>query len=403
MIRKNLGAAYSPLYFLAALGAGGLSVSFFIYLMFLVPHPNSAMVTYGDVWPLLTGTNWINAGLVGLTIAAILFFAFFHFKLLLWNLKEYMQFRRLEAFITLLNSNAEIGLMTIPLTLAMSVNVMFVLGALLVPGLWTVVEWLFPLAIIAFFSIGIYAMSILVRYFTRALVGGNVDFTTNNSLAPMISMFAFAMIAVGLAAPASMSDNTLTIAISIALSLFFFTIALLLTVIKLVNGFHSMMTNGISESASPSLWIMIPILTLLGITWIRLTHGLHHGFDNPLNYSSFFVSSMMVVSLQVLFGLIGYAVMKRMGYFAHYINGDKGNAGSFALICPGVAFFVFGMFFLNLGLAHNHIIGHGSWLYFAMMVPFMVVQLITIRVFFKLKSKLLNTQPTSGNVRAQAA
>jgi hypothetical protein len=292
--------------------------------------------------------------------------------------------------------------MAIPLTLAMSVNVMFVLGALLIPGLWTIVEWLFPLAITAFLAIGIYAMSILLNYFTRALVGGNVDFTTNNSLAPMISMFAFAMIAVGLAAPASMSINTLTIAISIAFSLFFFTIALLLTVIKLVNGFHIMMTNGISESASPSLWIMIPILTLLGITWIRLAHGLHHGFDNPLNHSSFFVSSMMVVSLQILFGLIGYAVMKRLGYFAHYINGDKGNAGSFALICPGVAFFVFGMFFINLGLAHNHIIEQGSWLYFATMVPFMAVQLITIRVFFKLKSKLLNA-PVVIATKTQAA
>ncbi|MGC8697664.1 MAG: TsoY family (seleno)protein, partial [Halothiobacillus sp.] len=369
MIRKNLGAAYSPLYFLAALGAGGLSVSFFIYLMFLAPHPNSAMVTFGDVWRILTGTNWLNASLVGLTIAAILFFALLHFKLLLWNIAEYTQFKRLDAFKTLLNSNAEIGLMTIPLTLAMSVNVMFVLGALLVPGLWTVVEWLFPLAIGAFFAIGIYAMTILVHYFTRALVGGQVDFTANNSLAPMISMFALAMIAVGLAAPAYMSHNTLTVAVSIALSLFFFTIALLLTIVKLVNGFHSMMTNGIAESASPSLWIMIPILTLLGITWIRLTLGLHQGFDHPLNNSSFFVSSMMIVSLQILFGLIGYAVMKRLGYFAHYINGDKGNAGSFALICPGVAFFVFGMFLLNLGLAHNHIIAQGSWLYFAMMVP----------------------------------
>ena len=31
--------SYSPLYFLASLGAGGLAVTFFMYLMFWVPHP----------------------------------------------------------------------------------------------------------------------------------------------------------------------------------------------------------------------------------------------------------------------------------------------------------------------------------------------------------------------------
>jgi len=34
---------YHPLYFLAALGAGGLTVSFFLYFLFLVPHPATPM------------------------------------------------------------------------------------------------------------------------------------------------------------------------------------------------------------------------------------------------------------------------------------------------------------------------------------------------------------------------
>lgn len=38
---------YRPLYFLASLGAGGMAVSFFMYLMFLVPHPH----TRSRGWP----------------------------------------------------------------------------------------------------------------------------------------------------------------------------------------------------------------------------------------------------------------------------------------------------------------------------------------------------------------
>jgi hypothetical protein len=36
---------YSPLYFLAALGAGGLSVTFFMWLMHWLPHPGRSVPT----------------------------------------------------------------------------------------------------------------------------------------------------------------------------------------------------------------------------------------------------------------------------------------------------------------------------------------------------------------------
>lgn len=49
MLRDN----YSPMYFLSALGAGGLSVSFFMYLMFLVPHKGVPMTTFDFAFPAL--------------------------------------------------------------------------------------------------------------------------------------------------------------------------------------------------------------------------------------------------------------------------------------------------------------------------------------------------------------
>lgn len=389
MQRQHPVTQFSPLYFLASLGAGGLTVSLFIYLMFLIPHPETPLVTFQHIATRLSQGAWWQVLLVTAALLGIGLFAFWHAQLLWWNLREFRLFQRTEAYATLRESNAEISLMAIPLTLAMSVNVLFVLGALFVPGLWQVIEWLFPLAITAFLIIGVFALRILLRYFARVLVGGTVDFVTNNSLAPMISLFALSMIAVGLAAPAAMSQNSTTVAVAIALSLFFFTTTGLLLLIKLVNGFGSMMASGIRESASPSLWIMIPILTLLGITTIRLTHGLHHGFDNPLNAGSLFVLSLMVLSAQILFGLLGYVVMRKLGYFRDYLTGDKKDAGSFALICPGVALFVFGMFFINVGLVHTGVIEHGSAIYFLLMLPFVWVQIKTAQVFFLLRKRLM--------------
>ncbi|WP_006788116.1 TsoY family (seleno)protein [Thiorhodospira sibirica] len=389
MLKKNLGEAFSPLYFLAALGAGGLTVSFFMYPMFMVPHPDTPMITFNHLWPILTGDNLWLAGLIALNLLAVAFFAVLHFRLLAWNLREFMLFRRTPAFDKLRQSNGKISLMAVPLTLAMTINVCFVLGALFVPNLWSVVEYLFPVAILGFLAVGIYALKILTAYFARVLTEGGMDFASNNSLSPMIAIFALAMIAVGFAGPGAMSEVRVMNAIGISLSLFFLSAAVLLAVIKLVMGFKAMMEHGISEAASPSLWIMIPILTLMGITWIRLVHGLHFGFNAEMTSSSFFVITVSILGAQILFGLIGWMVMRRLGYFRDYVHGDKGNAGSFSLICPGVAFFVFGIFFLTFGLVQTGLLQVLSPVYLLILAPFVYVQLKTISTLFVLQKRIL--------------
>ena len=390
MLVNNLRERYSPMYFLAALGAGGLAVSFFIYPMFLLPHPDTPMVTFNHLWPALTsGDNPLLAALIGIDLAAIAVFAVLHFWLLAWNLREFRLFRQTEAYQKLLSSNAEISLMAVPLTLAMTINVAFVLGAVFVPNLWSVVEWMYPGAIAAFLAVGIYALRILGAYFTRLFVHAQFDFAENNSLAPMVSIFALAMISVGLAAPGAMSHHREINAIAMVLSIFFASAAILLLVIKVVLGFDAILRHGIAPQAAGSLWILIPILTLLGITWVRWSMGLSHQFGNKQHPTDLLLFTTVIVSLQVLFGMIGYAVMKKLNYFADYAGGAKSNAGAFALICPGVAFFVFGMFFLTFGLVMPKLVGAGSWMYFLLMSPLVLVQFKTLQVYFRLFGKLL--------------
>jgi len=393
MLKRDLNSSYNPLFFLAALGAGGLAVSFFMYPMFLVSHPDTPIPTFNHLWPILTGPVSWQSVLLGLDLLAVLFFAYLHFRLLFWNIREYRQFRQTRAYDQLRDSNVEISLMAIPLTLAMTINAFFVLGALFVPNLWLVVEYLFPMALIGFAAVGLYALKILTTYFARTLTDGNVDFSTNNSLAPMIAIFALAMIAVGFAAPAAMSENRAMITIGMLASLFFLTIAGLLAIIKLVHGFQAMMAKGINEAASPSLWLVIPILTLMGITWIRLSHGLQNGFEQPINHTGLLMFGAVILSAQILFGLIGYVVMSRLGYFNDYTKGSKGNAGTFSLICPGVAFFVFGMFFTHVGLVHSGLIEHSTWAHYLIMAPFMLVQAKAIEVMLRITRNILHVEP----------
>ena len=377
---------FSPMCFLASLGAGGLSVSFFMYLMFLVPHPNTPMATYDFIIPALLKGDWLSL-VVSFSLVFIIAFAFLHFKLLIWNTKQFNLYKKTAAYEELINSNSQITLMTIPLTFAMTINVCFVLGAVFVPGLWGIVEFLFPFALLGFIVVGYFALKIFFEYFSRLLIKGDFDFSKNNNLSQMISIFALSMVAVGFAAPGAMSHNLVINSIGIFGALFFASLAMLLMLIKLTMGFKNMFEKGLGLEAAPSIWILIPILTLLGITFIRVSFGLEHNYATPLAKSSLFVFTSTILSLQIIFGILGYMVMKKMGYFEKYIHSNDKSSVSFALICPGVAFFVFGMFFVNFGLAFNGIIAKYSIAYFVIMIPFIYVQIKTIIYFFKLYKK----------------
>jgi hypothetical protein len=395
-LKKGLGTSYSPLYFLAALGNGGLAVSFFIYLMFMVPHPETPIVTFDALLPYITSGNPLTAGLVLAAMVAIVIFAVRHFWLLIWNLREYAAFKRTPAYQQLRQSNAEVSLMAIPLTLAMSVNVSFVLGGVFVPGLWNWVEYIFPLPLLAFTAIGIYALRIFGEFFARALSEGSIDCSRNNNLSQMIAVFAFAMVGVGFAAPSAMSHSITTAALGTIGSIFFISAAILLGTMQFVLGFRSMMEHGVSQEMSASLWIIIPILTLIGITFVRLSHGLHHHFGSEGGTTGIFIMLTAFVSLQALFGGLGYLVMKQVGYYQTFISGPGKSVGSYALICPGVAAFVLGMFFLHPGLVAAGVVAKFGIAYFILLIPLVLIQAQTIRVMLRLDRKLLRPE-TSGS------
>jgi len=382
----ELREKFTPMCFLSALGAGGLSVSFFMYLMFLVPHKGVPMATFDFVLPALLKGDWLSL-VTAFSLVLIVIFAFLHFKLLIWNTKQFNLFKKTNKYNALKNTNGEVSLMAIPLTYTMTINVCFVLGAVFVPGLWNIVEYLFPFALAAFMISGYFALKIFFNYFTRILTTPTFDFTSNNNLSQMISIFAFAMVSVGFAAPGAMSHYITINAIGIMGSIFFASIALLLLLIKITIGFTNMFEKGISVEASPSLWIIIPILTLLGIAFVRISFGLDHHFNAPLANSSLFTFTTVIVSIQLVFGILGYKVMKQLNYFEEFVNGENRSPVSFALICPGVAFMVFGMFFINFGLTFNNVIEKYSLAYFLLMLPFMYVQYKTVIYFFKLKRK----------------
>ncbi|WGZ93119.1 MAG: hypothetical protein QJT81_15010 [Candidatus Thiothrix putei] len=392
-LRHKLGDAYSPLYFLSALGAGGAVVTFFMYLMFMTPHKSTPIPTWESLQAVLQGDNIMMQLLVGIALLGIIVFAVLHVRMLVWNVNEFRHFRQSAAFQKLRQSNAEVQLMAIPLTFAMSINVGFILSALFVPGLWNVVEYLFPLAIAAFAITGWFAARIFIGFMSRILVTGHFDCSRNNNLSQMLAIFAFGMVGVGFSAAAAMSKVPLTSGIGLVLSLLFISTAGLLAVTKLILGFRSMLEHGIDRESSVSLWIIIPIITVSGIALYRLSMAMHHNFGLHIEPIESLVLLTVLISVQILFAVLGYAVMKKLGYFDAYVYGKEKSAGSFALICPGVAGYVLGFFFIHIGLVGTGLLEKNSLAYFFLLVPLVVLQIQTLWGLFHLNNKLLTKQP----------
>ena len=144
---KNLGEKYSPLYFLAALGFGGLAVFFFMVFMHITPHPGTPMPTFESIRAAYADGGTFMKSAIGVGYVGMIIMLIIHFGLLAWNFREFSAFRRTEAYRQLRTSNAEVTLMAIPLTLGMTVNGLFVAAMALVPGLWDIIQTLMPFAL----------------------------------------------------------------------------------------------------------------------------------------------------------------------------------------------------------------------------------------------------------------
>lgn len=379
-----LGERYSPLYFLAALGAGGLTANFFIWLLFWVPHPGQPVPVFEDLMAAWSTDNLPLRTAIGIALGGIAVFALLHLRLLVWNLVEYSRWRYTASAKTLRTRNAETQLLALPLTIAMTINVFFILGIVFVPGLWTVVEYLFPAALVAFFLVGIWALRLLGDFYARVLTKGGFDCARNNSFAQLLPSFALAMVSVGLAAPAAMSATPWIGGLSYLLANLFIVSAFLLGIVMLVLGMRAMMETGANAETAPTLWLGVPILTVLTIAILRQGHGVHvHLGAHTLAVDNLGFMSRLL-SAQLAFLLLGWVVLSRHGYFRRYVFGTEVSPGSWTLICPGVGLGVMLHFFTNAGLVPVGLVAKFGVAYWLLTGLALAIQAATILLVLRL-------------------
>lgn len=373
---------YTPSRFLGALGAGGLAVTFFLWLMFWIPHPGKPIPVFEDWLAAMANAGPLQSLMIITALIGVATFLSLHYVLLIKNLKAWSRFKSSAQGQAFVDSGLAIQRMAVTLTLAMAVNGGFIAGALFVPGLWSVVEYLFPAALVVFAWIGISGL----RTYLSIQAAGIERQETMPSFLPVLPGFAFAMVSVGMAAPAAMSEVPGTQMVSIFGSLFFFVLAGFIALSNGMSSFRAIQEKGIEADAMPTLWIWVPLGTVLMIAWLRMSHGLEglglieHGHTSLLLFAIFAAQTIVL--------MFGWSIKHRAGYFTRLREGELAKPAAYAMICPGVAYAVSIQFLLNKGLSADQIIARFSPEYWVISGFAIVVTAVTIYYYQSLVRKL---------------
>lgn len=383
---------FSPMHGLAALGAGGLAVSFFVWLLFLTPHAGIPVPTFESLARASTlpgMSTWIVS--VKVVIAVLLVT---HFALLFWWLRAPSQLAE-DKRQALYAGEASVTQMITPLVLAMSVNAGFVGGLVFVPGLWAVKEALFPFALLAFFALFVLAITRWLRHNIRARAQG---FTyQGKGLLELLSTFALAMITVGFSASAAMSSTPLIYSAGIALAILsgIVTLASALTVVR--ARLSTINAETILPGSTGSLLMAVPITTVLGIAVYRLLMAGNHHFGLGASSTTIALVLGFLFSFQLLVFIVGVPVIHRSGGFKELLRTNP-NGASLSLVCPGVGLFVLGMFFVTKGLAEPGFIS--AFIATTLYTLLGVVQALTLTLFIYLLMSAMPRTNSTEQVRS---
>ncbi|HID33481.1 MAG TPA: hypothetical protein EYP25_02740 [Anaerolineae bacterium] len=311
---------YHPLYYLASLGAGGVTVAFW---------------KLGDVTS--QGPIIHASMIIFLSIATILF---------LLNLPYWLKALRSQgAFfgIPLPTTSSKIsqevrnerdpvvstGWMAMPVSLAMLLNAGFVaipelLGVsakLMAPyGYWL---WLG-----AYVMVFILGFQILLNTFSTPIALKKFNFGL------FLQPLTYGMVAVPGLSLATMLDNTHTLMAQSALllGLTAFMVGAFLALLALIFIFLRFSTHGLPEpKVAPTTLLLMPSITVYTIFVLRIYHFLaHHGVEVP--HVIFELTSMAAIGLMGAVATLGLIIL--IGYFRGHV---EFSPSWWSFVCPFVA------------------------------------------------------------------
>jgi hypothetical protein len=332
---------FSPLFFLASLGAGGIAVTPFVLMQYTTEH-GKGLITRSQLWE--NGFSGFMAGYFYSLELVMIIFSVLHFVLTLWfgiQLFRWIKEGNLKTLIEDPLKNASI--LTPFISLLMTMNLFIGPVRYFFPIMSDNFQDLFLPAMIFWLILFISIIYIEIKLLAISFIKGfDIEKIHFGWLLHPFLLGMLSTVGTGIAA----MSKDLSIADTAAfLSLVPLSMGLFLFIIKLIILFKSHFAKqGLPEKQFlPSFLIIIPNITLFAISFFRLGHYLetHRGFHLD---SYFYIVLGIAFAFEIWYLLFGLFLLK--DYFKNNHFNDF-YITQWGFICPFVAFVVLGSFTYN--------------------------------------------------------
>jgi hypothetical protein len=334
---------FSPLVFLASLGAGGIAVMPFAFLQYTLEH-GPGLVARSDL-AREAMTSLELAWFSGLE-AVMIVFATIHFVLTAVFLRKLWQWLKTDEYQATLNSPlANASLLAPFISLIMTMNVFIGPIRYFIPLMAQNLQLFMAPALavwgVLWFALLCFEIKLLKISFQQGFDVNKISFGW------LLHPFALGMLTVVGMGLAAMAQNQDIANVSAFLSLVSGSMGLFLLSVKLIMIFKSHFSqDGLPERQFlPSFLVVIPNLTLYSISAFRFGHFLEHihGFEMGAYYLVVITLAFAFETWYLAFGLVLLG-----DYFRKHFLEKEFYVTQWGFICPLVAYAVLGSFMYQI-------------------------------------------------------
>jgi len=338
MSQQSTNPQFNPQIFLAALGAGGIAVTPFAIMQYVFPH-GAGLVTLDQV--LNQNLNMFQTLFLWFSLVIMPIFTLIHFAIIFIQAPKLFKFIQKD-FKDQINNPLQSPPLVIPLlALTMSMNVFIGVIRFFVPAIQTNFQNLmWPALIFWLILFGLQItlqIKILQNTYTKDFAAEKISF---NWLVQALSMGMLSVVGSGIAA---LAKDTTIADIAAFLSLVSASFAIFLTFIGLlISIYNQIFAKSLPDNkALPAFLNLIPVTTVLAITFFRLGHYLEARFHYHLDYFFFFVI-LTTFAFQTWYLLFSIGLIKP--FWKQDFISKNFYLTQWSLICPFIAYAVLGSF-----------------------------------------------------------
>lgn len=333
---------FTPLNFLASLGAGGIAVTPFILMQYSIKQ-GPGLITRAEIWS--RSMSGMEAMYYHSLEAVMVIFGLLHFALSFWLLAKYIKWRRTDEYSALIENPLTNSAILAPLISALMTMNMFIgpiryfftllssnFQSLFVPAF---IVWALLFVVIMATEIKLLGIS-----FRKGFDINKIHFGW------LLHPFVLAMLTTVGTGLAAMSKNRMIADTSAFMSMISGSMGVFLLLVKMIMVFKShFVADKLPEKYFlPSFLIVLPNITLFAISAFRFGHYLEKNHGMHLDAYFYFVIGISF-AFEIWYMLFGLSLLKdyfKQNHFNEYYPAQWG------LICPLVAFVALGAFAFNV-------------------------------------------------------